>query len=66
MLAVDRARPCHAPLLLALAWLVARRVPGLRALVWGALFHRTLDYTWHVAMVVRAAREGTLFGRRAK
>lgn len=66
VLVADRSRPFHAPALLVLAWLLARRFPILRALVYGALFHRALDYAWHVAMVARAAHEGTLFGRRAK
>src|SRR6266545_1426767 len=66
VLVADRARPFHAPVLLALAWPLARRFPVLRALVWGALFHRALDYTWHAAMIIRAAKDGTLFGQRAK
>ena len=66
VLLADRSRPFHAPVLLALAWLLARRVPALRALVWGALFHRALDYVWHVVLVALAAHEGRLFGRRAK
>jgi hypothetical protein len=65
-LVVDRARPFHAPALLLLLWLLARRWPALRPLALGALFHRALDYTWHATMIYKASRDGSLFGRRAK
>ncbi len=62
----DRSRPFHAPVLLALLWLLARRWPALRALVWGALFHRALDYGAHLALLARAAEDGSLLGGRQK
>src|SRR5688500_332330 len=47
---VGRTRAALVSLLLALAWLIARHVPMVRPLVWGALFHRGLDYTWSAAL----------------
>ena len=62
----DRSRPFHAPILLALLWLLARQWPALRPLVWGALFHRALDYGAHLALLAHAAHEGALPDRRRK
>lgn len=41
---VDRHRPLHAPVLLGLLVLLARRQPWLVPVAAGAVFHRCLDY----------------------
>jgi hypothetical protein len=48
-LVVDLPRPLHAPALLALLALLARRWPWLWPVVAGMAFHRLLDYAWAVA-----------------
>jgi hypothetical protein len=47
-LLLDPYRPFHAPLLLAMCWLLVELIPPLRflrPLAFGTLFHRALDYS---------------------
>lgn len=60
-LLIDPHRPLHAPVLLALLALLARRFPVLWPVVAGMLFHRLLDYAyagWRLAGLLRGASTG--------
>ena len=45
-LVIDRPRPLHAPAVLVLLAVLARRWTWLRPIVAGMVFHRLLDYAW--------------------